>query len=436
MLRSSQRRGLPATFQPLATAPAEAHLTAPSTKKGTTATYGAEVTQRQTLLAVTRSSSNDGDDQEVEDDDEEEDGERDDEVNTTVMNARTLKEQSPSPASGRDSRGRIFFLFMTTAGMSHTDYWHSFFAGTDPTSHKVFMHCTDYNVCALQLSMKNPLGVTLVDTVPSEYCRDLVSPMVQLLRVSIGDSDSPKDKFVFVSDTTLPVKPFALVQDALTEHDHSDICVQGTVGWREYPIPDESFKGLLVKHSQWVVLNQAHARRMIEQWPKVMPTEYGAFQVPVLPLHGNRLSSTHAVLPLDQFRTNLEALPLACTDEWAIFATLFGALPSNREHDVELPGFGKKFRVRGEVASIGQGTCRTFAFWQGGGQITTNPDFADLVMHLGGSLKGGESTHPAEFSVLDDKQVGALRDSRFLFARKFRDDGITLDQFERLILSA
>merc|ERR1719443_817731 len=124
--------------------------------------------------------------------------------------------------------------------------------------------------------------------------------MVQLLSVSTRESDSPRDKFIFVSDTTLPVKPFAMVQGALSEQEHSDICVQGNVGWREYPVPGESFKGLLVKHSQWVVLNQAHARKMIESWPKVKRSEYGAFKVPVLPLQGDRLTSTKGVLPIQQ----------------------------------------------------------------------------------------------------------------------------------------
>lgn len=299
------------------------------------------------------------------------------------------------------------------------------------------MHCTDHSVCDLQLSTKNPLGVTLVDTVPTEYCRDLVSPMVQLLSVALKDSDSPRDKFVFVSDTTLPVKPFAVVQEVLTEHENSDICVQGNAGWREYPIPGvKAFKGLLVKHSQWVVLNQAHARRMVETWTKIKPTEYGKFQVPVLPVQGDKLTSDYAALPLKQFRTNSEDLPVGCTDEWAIFATLFGALPTSRETDIELPGFGAEFHVRGEVASNGQGKCRTFAYWQGGGQITSNTDAVDLVSRLGDSLKGGESTHPAEFSVLNDEKVKALRDSNFLFARKFRNKGITLNQFQRLILSA
>jgi len=115
------------------------------------------------------------------------------------------------------SAGSLFFLFLTSAGIQRQDIWASFFEdATLQTPYRTFVHCTDWKTCDAEIQVDNPLNATLVGTVPTFYCKDLVTAMTQLLKAATLESTSPHDKFVFLSDSTLPVKPFELVYSALT----------------------------------------------------------------------------------------------------------------------------------------------------------------------------------------------------------------------------
>merc|ERR1719428_1581247 len=158
-------------------------------------------------------------------------------------------------------KARVFFLFMVEEAFQRTDVWESFFAGVDPATFRVLLHCKQQNFCDILLEDKNPIGISQVETVPSFYCRDLVTPMVQLLRAATSESTSPSDKFVFLSESTLPVKPFPLVYRALSANHDSDICLSPTKEWIEMSWGTHGTRrAYLVKHSQWAVLNQQHAK--------------------------------------------------------------------------------------------------------------------------------------------------------------------------------
>merc|ERR1719387_663831 len=94
--------------------------------------------------------------------------------------------------------------------VSNLDVWRSFFASAPWEQYRAYVHCK-LPSCVNQVS-GTPLVV--VPTVPSYYCTDLVSPMNQLVKVALSDGDglpNEADKFAFVSDSTLPAKPFAYI---------------------------------------------------------------------------------------------------------------------------------------------------------------------------------------------------------------------------------
>merc|ERR1719375_2080081 len=93
------------------------------------------------------------------------------------------------------------------------------------------MHCKDRHVCDLELARSNPLSITMVDSVPTYYCQDLVSAMVQLLQAAHQESRSAGDKFVFVSESTLPLKPFPIVYHQLTTGSDSGFCIYTKNHW-------------------------------------------------------------------------------------------------------------------------------------------------------------------------------------------------------------
>jgi len=126
------------------------------------------------------------------------------------------------------SEPRLFFLFLTYEGLVHRELWQEFFSSVGATTDRwsAMMHCKHQRKCEMQLALQNPLGLELVGNVSNDYCVDLVSPMVRLLDAALLVSGgSPADKFVFLSESTLPVKPFAWIYKGLTGNQNSDICV-------------------------------------------------------------------------------------------------------------------------------------------------------------------------------------------------------------------
>lgn len=324
---------------------------------------------------------------------------------------------------------RVFLLFLTIHGVRREELWQSFLGQADPSQYRAFIHCKYGGVCGLSLAGSNPLGLTQVDTVETHYCRDLVTAMVQLLRAAIAESGSPRDKFVFVSESTLPVKPFAEVYNALTATHDSDFCIYPEDHWVRLRLK-QGVTGLLVKHSQWVVLNVDHARTMVERWPSVSAgVNSPMWSVPVYT--GSSNAST---------LSGSSGLPLPmCVDEWAVFTTVFGAIIDwGDSQQATLPGFGPKPLVVG-YGSAEQGACRTFAFWradegEAGGiarEITT--DWPESKLSCFPSCP---ETHPADFVALSDRGARVLRHSRFLFARKFSPGQVpSVEQFNRIFMA-
>jgi len=337
--------------------------------------------------------------------------------------------QAPEP--------RIFFLFLTLSGIKRSELWQAFFYEQPQTRWRVFVHCKHTHVCALELSQGNVLGATQVATVPSSYCRDLVTPMVQMLQAAVLESTSPRDKFVFLSESTLPVKPFWDVYNTLTWDMSSDFCVYPTDHWVELALA-QNLRALIIKHSQWVVLNQAHALVMVQNWPGVSAGLHGSsWSIPVYhaPRKGpwGKITNPAGVLPLPM-----------CIDEWAFFATIYGAFVDRGEWVVGqdgLPGYGApplQLRGAAHLTSTTQGICRTFAFWDAAefaGSNLVNEIAQDWPWSKLSCFPRCDSTHPAEFAAISDRGVVALRRSRYLFARKFPETVMTVDQFHRIILS-
>lgn len=323
----------------------------------------------------------------------------------------------------------MFFLFLARAGIERIDLWQEFFATADQARYRVLLHCKEESVCGLSAVTSgagSKIGLTVVNTVPSAYCKDLVSPMVQLLRYATKESSSSRDKFVFVSATTLPVKPFAQVYSRLTADQDSDMCFGPVERWmrfdsRTFPM------ARLVKQSQWVVLNRRHADAMISGWKRLRVSN-NVWSVPVL-TGGKDRTSAEVV-----GNVNL------CTDEWAIFATIFGAISDGSGSELQgLPGLaGSPLATSGERSKHEQGVCHTFAFFRA---------VDDRQKHFLNSLLTDSNTklscwpvcdgsHPAEFESISDQGLQVLRNSDYLFARKFSGKVVSRDQFQRIILGA
>jgi len=275
--------------------------------------------------------------------------------------------------------------------------------------------------------------------------------MVSLLAQAVIESTHPGDKFIFVSETTLPVKPFFEVYDTLTQDANSDFCIFPTDHWVQLDLA-QNLRALIVEHSQWVVLNPTHARILVQNWPAMK----AGFRVNTwsIPVYNETRKG-----PWGQITNPAGVLPLPmCVDEWAIFATIYGAFVDKGELGMSkdlLPGLNLEnaalqFRAApgaapgaagGSVDAISghQGLCRTFAFWDAA-DMGASHMLAEILKDWPWSkiscFPKCESSHPAVFEFLSDRGVTALRNSRYLFVRKFDKQVVSLDQFQRIILAS
>jgi len=321
---------------------------------------------------------------------------------------------------------RVFFLFMAMAGLVHEQLWEDFFSNTQKTLWRAFIHCVDGSTCSLHFAVHNPMGMSQVPTVPSKYCSDLVSPMIQLVSHAVQDSYSPDDKFLFVSETTLPVKPFDLVYRTLMSTKGSDICVAPSQEWASMQNA-QGQEAKLVKHSQWVVLNQKHARVLVHRWSQA--TQYPSYwRVPMWPEKLGVIARIPRSLSV-------------CADEWLPMAMMYGMIFTDSGTHINLPEFSpwNSLQLSGTgILNRAQGNCHT---WVGWGRRTNGTQAAgDAIMrHPGIHLQcsnGCTGSHPILIKHVTESGLHQFLLSPFLFARKFADGAVSRYQYNHVILSA
>lgn len=355
----------------------------------------------------------------------------------------------PSGGKQVSEQGRVFLLFMTVSGLERPELWDAFLSSAPENEglYRAFIHCVWGNVCEMHNSRLPQL--TVVPTVKSVYCEDLVSPMVQLLKYALKESTSLADKFVFLSESTLPVKPLKDIHATLTAETGSDFCIEPSTSWldlRYHGVQPAS----LVKHGQWVTLSQHHALLLTQRWPHLQKGTGGAWAVPVPPNTSNSVgtpswhvtagSNISASLGANA-TASFGALPgniRLCTDEWFLFAALFGAIMHHGQPNVTLPSLANPMLfLKGAEAMQPQGVCHTFVFWN-----SERPETKSLAEDLlrdrpltrFSCYPQCTTTHPAEFQALSDRGVDILRRSPFLFVRKFAQGVMSEQQFKKYIL--
>lgn len=332
-----------------------------------------------------------------------------------------------------DPWGVVHFLFVANDSVTHPEIWGHFFSVAPRDSWRVWVHCKHPTICGKSRFFDKVPAAQLVPTVVTEYCTDLVTAMAQLLRVSLGAQDErlelgTTEKFAFVGDTTLPIKPFTAVHEALmAEPEQSDLCVHPSKRWRSANVNGTT--SFLVKHSQWAVFSKRHAEEFVHRW---VPVDHGNWQVPIVAGARPEDGLLHW-----KFRGDWQSG--VCTDEWALFATLFGSFAPDPSGSAAFPGFGA---LRGNSTEA-QGRCRTFVLpdrsrnWLGAlaepilGAADADPSQARTRGYEGEAARG---THPMSFLSVGNITLSSLRASPFLFARKFPPES-DAPFFDELILA-
>jgi len=308
------------------------------------------------------------------------------------------------PPPAQSSHGAINFLFMLRDSLPHADVWTAFFAGAPPSSWRAWAHCSSFDACQADRALRT-LGVKVVATVPSRWCDDLVTAQAHLMRAALSDtSEHPGivEKFVLLSDSTLPIKSFASVHRGLLATEGSSICMRPVNEW-----PTASINGTelrLVKHSQWVALSRRDAEEFVQRWPS--GPELNQWDVPLMGTDGranwSRTMNRSTFFPLDgtKSKNGTRSKMGRCADEEAAFALLFGAAAS------------------GSVESVlNRSRCHTYIEWKG----------TFMWMH--------GITPRVFFKVEEDTISAAYASTSFFFARKFAPTA-EVPELMNLILAA
>mmetsp|Transcript_56703 Transcript_56703/g.90168 ORF Transcript_56703/g.90168 Transcript_56703/m.90168 type:complete len:465 (-) Transcript_56703:78-1472(-) len=323
-------------------------------------------------------------------------------LNTSVVVAPTWKQTANLNQVVRQ-KPVIVFLFLVIDKINNEEIWDRFFApALQGTDYRILVHCKSVDGC--RSNIKSPQRYEMITAVETKYCADLVSGMNALLQAGVSSvlPGRPDDKFVFISDSTLPVKPFSVVQSRLqATGPNSHFCVFPRNEWAE--IQEAGFVPSVraaVKHHQWLILSRTHAMQVLER------------------------SHEHRDL-MTQFRINTMGFEknTGCLDEFWHFAILFGTIShATSAQLIRMAGLSGPPLSTTDYQI--QGQCDTFVQWVPRASGTSN-NMTGLTTLLsqdpGVDMTAASDKRPAAFHRFSLQAVQNLRDSWFLFARKVDD---------------
>jgi len=305
---------------------------------------------------------------------------------------------------------RVFFLFLAVDKVSNLDVWNAFFQQADSFKYRAYVHCK-LPECTSSVAGSH---LTPVPTVPSYYCTDLVSPMNKLLSHALSHDQGDwnlADKYVFLSDSTLPAKPFDQIYQTLTTRQGSDFCVFPSVEWAD--VPGAGGLEVAAKHHQWITLSRESAQQASSLWSSGhMHGFMSQFH-----MNGNTWSSAN--------QSFADQRNWGCLDEFwhmiALYGTFKGFTPGTPQ-TMNLQGFTNGPLVLDSNTGW-QGQCDTFVVWAKYMQPHGSDKFSRLHDSLDEMSKphDGNDQRPGWWDKISSNGIMAIRNSEFLFVRKFID---------------
>lgn len=267
---------------------------------------------------------------------------------------------------------RVAFLFLIEDSILHEDVWRAFFQSAPRGSYSVYVHPSERRSPTVGGFFASRV-LSRHQILPTSWGW-LVGGMNALLKAALADPYN--EAFVFLSASTLPVKPFRDVHHALLKNSSSQFCVSPADQWLR------NQHGRAVKHHQWVVLTRPHAERIAS------------------PADGYRF-------PMGDYGAK------CCEDEFAYLAAVLGTVRSSKDSSraVAIPDINSGHPIDLDHPTE-QGSCSTYVWW---------PDYAKESPFRDVSPDGCalRSSYPAVFTEVPKAFLLRLRASPFLFARKF-----------------
>ncbi len=148
---------------------------------------------------------------------------------------------------------KIAFLFLTVGNIFNEKTWVNFFADAQDRA-TIYVHSKHH---LKKTSFFREFEMQ--KKVPTQWDKTMKA-QVALLKEALKDPDN--QKFVFLSETTIPLQNFDDMYNRLMKHDRSNFHYQ------KNPHASRTFGSIPSDHihfnSQWVILNRKHAELMAE----------------------------------------------------------------------------------------------------------------------------------------------------------------------------
>mmetsp|Transcript_37824 Transcript_37824/g.67412 ORF Transcript_37824/g.67412 Transcript_37824/m.67412 type:complete len:377 (-) Transcript_37824:9-1139(-) len=185
------------------------------------------------------------------------------------------------PAADTEGKQKVAFIFLTMRDLAWPGLWQSFFEEAPAGDYSIYVHQAAVKDDSAREQHPLPLskfGAIAVPWVRTAWCALFgveVATLFEALR------DPRNSQFVFISDSTIPLKNFAYVHQELMEvaPTSSRVCLAEAAKYRRVipeMITQETTQGCFfrdflreinpraMKHHQWLTLARRHAQAIVE----------------------------------------------------------------------------------------------------------------------------------------------------------------------------
>eukprot|EP00928_Gymnodinium_smaydae_P098865 TRINITY_DN9296_c0_g1_i1.p1 TRINITY_DN9296_c0_g1~~TRINITY_DN9296_c0_g1_i1.p1 ORF type:complete len:445 (-),score=44.86 TRINITY_DN9296_c0_g1_i1:84-1418(-) len=320
--------------------------------------------------------------------------------------------------AGEDSVKKVAFLFMVGDELLQPRLWDSFFQGADADKYNIYIHRSKKSAQEQDLPLRQ-FGAQAVPRVWTTWC-GVFGGEVALLYHALAH-DSGNQQFVFISESTIPLKPFSYVyQELMLDQHTSKFCfgqateanpslpmaqffynqfsAQGMCFFRDFY---EHHNAKVMKHHQWIVLGREHATTVVSK----------------------------SAAALKQWGTTWEQRHYeGCSDESAPIAALL--------LDAECP------RPQSELHEMGiRRSCLTYVNWRGcfhGSELDLENRTEDnehlwqsfnlscITCFYDSRSKKALNGFPYSFAHINERHLDIIVNHGFMFARKFEKDATVI----------
>ena len=175
---------------------------------------------------------------------------------TQIQTARS-REQIPGLEKLNITYRKIAFMFLVVNSIPTSDIWASYFSAAPRSEWSVYVHLNPRQSADFLPSFFRDFALHESDRSASIYCKDLVSPTIALIRVALRDHSNKK--FIIMSPTHIPVKPFPMLRNLLFRDDNTWLCLSPISLWTSIDPGKER-----PKHHQWIAFSRDEAERQVK----------------------------------------------------------------------------------------------------------------------------------------------------------------------------